>query len=304
MGYNVSGLTSYVETNKEVILRDSVLGGNIKGETLSLLRKQLGIKTSERLNYLDVTPVLQADTTCGFSAQGSTVLTDRVIETARVKYNDQWCWKDLLGKFAEYQLNINANEEGLPFEAEIMDQVVKGINKQVETLIWQGDTNDGDLINGFVTIAKGADSASTITKTSASGATAYERILDTYMAIPEEWVDEAVIFVSPAIFRQYAQDLVTKNYFHYDGENGELTELFIPGSDVKVRKTYGLTGVNEIYASVPDNMVYGCDMVDAKEEAKVWYNDEDELVKAKVLFNMGVSTLYPDAVVLNSVSAE
>lgn len=307
MGYNVSGLTNYVETNKDVILRDAVLGGNIKGETLSMLRKQTGIKTSERLNYLDVTPVLQSDTTCGFSAQGSTVLTDRVIETARVKYNDEWCWKDLLGKFAEYQLRINANEEGLPFEAEIMNQVVKGINKQVETLIWQGDksaTGRTDLIDGFVTIALGADSASTITKTSASGATAYERILDTYMAIPEEWVDDAVIFVSPALFRQYAQDLVTKNYFHYDGENGELTELFIPGSDVKVRKTYGLTGSNYIYASVADNMVYGCDMVDAKEEAKVWYNEEDEMVRAKVLFNMGVSTLYPDAVVLNSVSAE
>lgn len=300
MGYNVSGLTNYVETNKDVIIRDAVLGGNIKGETLSMLRKQTGIKTSERLNYLDVNPVLQADTTCGFSAQGSTVLADRLIETARVKYNDEWCWKDLLGKFAEYQLRINANEEGLPFEAEIMNQVVKGINKQVETLIWQGDTNDGDLINGFVTIAQGADSASTITGATASGATAYERILDTYMLIPEEWVDDAVIFVSPAIFRQYAQDLVAKNYFHYDGENGELTELFIPGSDVKVRKTYGLTGVDAIYASVADNMVYGCDMVDAKEEAKVWYNEEDEMVRAKILFNMGVSTLYPDAVVLTT----
>ena len=303
MGYNVSGLTNYVETNKDVLIRDAVLGGNIKGETLSQLRKQTGIKTSERLNYLDVNPVLQADTTCGFSAQGSTVLTDRVIETARVKYNDEWCWKDLLGKFAEYQLRINANEEGLPFEAEIMNQVVKGINKQVETLIWQGDTNDGDLIDGLVTIAEGADSASTITGETASGATAYERILDTYMLIPEEWVDDAVIFVSPAIFRQYAQDLVAKNYFHYDGENGELTELFIPGSDVKVRKTYGLTGVDKIYASVPANMVYACDMLDAKEDFKMWYNDEDELVKVKVLFNAGVATLYPDAVVLTTPAA-
>lgn len=300
-GYNVSGLTDYVATNKEVLVRDAVLGGNIKGETLSMLRKQLGVKTSERLNYLDVNPVLQDGSTCGFSAQGSTVLTDREVDTAMIKYNDQWCWKDLLGKFAEYKVRINANEDSLPFESEITDQIVKGINKQVETLIWQGDTGNGDLIDGFVTLATGTDGSSTISATTESGASAYEAILNVYMAIPEEWVDEAVIFVSPALFRQYAQDLVEKNYFHYEGENGELTELFIPGSDVKVRKTYGLTGSKYIYASVPDNMVYACDMVDAKEDFKMWYNDEDELVKVKVLFNAGVATLYPDAVVITYV---
>lgn len=303
MAYNVSGLTNYVETNKEVLIKDAVLGSGIKGETLPSLRKQLGVKTKERLNYMEVNPVLQDGSSCGFSAQGSTVLTDREIETAIIKYNDQWCWKDLLGKFAEYQVNINANEDSLPFESQITDQIVKGINKQVETLIWQGSKTGGDLIDGFLTIANGADSASTITVESASGATAYERILDVYMAIPEQIVDEAVIFVSPALFRQYAQDLVAKNFFHYDSENGELTELFIPGSDVKVRKTYGLTNSNYIYASVYDNMVYACDMVDAKEDFKMWYNDEDELVKVKVLFNAGVATLYPDAVIVGTVEA-
>ena len=298
MGYNVSGLTSYVETNKEVLVKDAVLGSGIKGESLPLLRKQLGVKTKERLNYLDVDPVLQDGSTCGFSAQGSTVLADRDVETAVIKYNDQWCWKDLLGKFAEYKVRINANEDSLPFESEITDQIVKGINKKVEMLIWQGDKSNSDLIDGFLTIAEGADSASTITGETASGASAFQAIRQAYMAIPEAWVDNAIIFVSPAIFREYAQDLVDKNYFHYDGENGELTELFIPGSDVKVRKTFGLTGSNKIYASVPDNMVYACDMLDAKEDFKMWYNDEDELVKVKVLFNAGVATLYPDAVVL------
>jgi hypothetical protein len=299
MGYNVTGLTSYVETNKEVLVKDAVLGSGIKGETLPLLRKQLGVKTKERLNYLDVNPVLQDGSACGFSAQGSTVLADRDVETSVIKYNDQWCWKDMLGKFAEYQVRINANEDGLPFEGEITDQIVKGINKQVETLIWQGDKSDGDLINGFLTIAEGADSASTIVVTAATGTSAYERIKAVYMAIPEEWIDEAVIFVSPALFREYVQNLVSANLYHYDPAfNGELTEMFVPGSDIKVRKAYGLTGSDRIYASVPDNMVYACDMLDAKEDFKMWYNDEDELVKVKVLFNAGVATLYPDAVVI------
>ena len=307
MGYTVSGLTNYIEVNKDVILRDAILGSGMKGETIPMMRKQLGVKTSERLNYLDVTPVLQAVEGCGFSAQGSTVFSERDITTAQAKVNDEWCIEDLLGKFTEYKVRIGADDQAMPFEAEIMDQIVKKINKEVEKQVWQGDTTATgrtDLINGLLTLANGADSASTITKVSASGATAYERILDTYMAIPEEIVDEAVIFVSPAIFRQYAQNLVAKNYFHYDGENGELTELFIPGSDVKVRKTFGLTGSDYIYATVPENMVYATDFVNNKEELKGWFSDDNDVYRMKIRFNFGVATLFPDAVIVNSVSAE
>ncbi|MBQ2175162.1 MAG: hypothetical protein II453_08910 [Alphaproteobacteria bacterium] len=297
--YTVSALTDYIKTNESVILRDTVLGSGIKGETIPMMRKQLGVKTSERLNYLDVTPVLQAVTGCGFSAQGSTVFSERDITTAQAKYNDEWCIEKLLGKFTEYEVRIGADDQAMPFEAEIVDQVVKGINKAVEMQVWQGNTASGSLINGLVTIALGADSASTITGETASGATAYAAIKQAYMALPEEIVDEAVIFVSPAIFREYVQDLVTANLYHYDPAfSGELTEMFIPGTDVKVRKTYGLTGSNYIYATVPENMVYATDFVNNKEEIKGWYSDDDDVYRMKSRFNFGVNTLFPDAVVL------
>jgi len=297
--YTVSALTDYIKTNESVILRDTILGSGIKGETIPMMRKQLGVKTSERLNYLDVTPVLQAVTGCGFSAQGSTVFSERDITTAQAKYNDEWCIEKLLGKFTEYEVRIGADDQAMPFEAEIVDQVVKGINKAVEQQVWQGNTASGSLINGLVTIALGADSASTITGETASGATAYAAIKQAYMALPEEIVDEAVIFVSPAIFREYVQDLVTANLYHYDPAfSGELTEMFIPGTDVKVRKTYGLTGSNYIYATVPENMVYATDFVNNKEEIKGWYSDDDDVYRMKSRFNFGVNTLFPDAVVL------
>lgn len=298
MSFNVSGLTNYVATNREVLIKDAVLGSDEKNFTLPIVRHQLGVKTSERLNYMEVNPILQDGSSCGFSAQGSTVLSDRVIETSIMKYNDSWCWKDVLGKFAEYQVNINANEDSLPFESQITDQIVKGINKEVERLIWVGNKSNSDLIDGWLTLSLGADSASTITGQTAVGASAYEAIEQTYMAIPERWIDEAIIFVSPALFREYCNDLVAKNLFNYSGENGQLNEMFFPASNVKIRKAKGLEGSNYIYASVPDNMVFACDMLDAKEDFKMWYNDEDELVKVKVLFNGGCSTLYPDSVVV------
>lgn len=298
MSYNVSGLTNYIETNKEVILKDAILGSGLKGETIPMLRKQLGVKTSERLNYLDVTPAIQPVTGCGFSAQGSTVFSERDIVTAQAKVNDEWCAEQLLNKFAEYKVRIGANEQEMPFEAEITDQIVKGVQKDIERQIWVGDKSNSDLVDGFVTIALGADSASTITGATANGASAYEAIRQAYMLIPEEWVDNAVIFVSPAIFREYVQDLVDANLYHYDPAfSGELTEMFLAGSDVKVRKTFGLTGDNHIYASVADNMVYGTDFENNKEEVDGWYSKDDDVYRLKMRFNFGCNTLYPDAVV-------
>lgn len=301
MAYDVSGLTTYVQENKDVLLRDIILGGE-GGFTVEKLRKQLGVKTSERLHPMNVSTTLQEATGCGFSADGETVISERVIDTAQVKVNDEWCEEDLLGKFAEYQIDIQAGKEKLPFEAEIMGQIVRNINKEVERQIWVGDSAGFDLIDGFVTQAAGADSASTITGTTASGASAYQAVLQTLNLIPEEILDDAVIFVSPATFREYIQDLVAANLYHYDPANGAWEEMFIPGSSVKVRKTYGLKGgvkgTDYLYASTYDNMVYAADLINAKEELKVWFSDDNDVTRLKVRFNFGVKTLFPDAVVL------
>lgn len=297
-GYNVSGLTAYVAENKDVLIKDIVLGGE-GGEVIPMIAKQLGVKTSERLHPMTVSASLQEATGCGFSADGATVISERVISTAQIKANDEWCPEDLLGKFAEYQIRVSANpNEALPFESEIMSEYVKSINKQVEKLAMVGDTNDGDLFNGFVTLAEGADSASTITGSTASGASAYAAIKQTLALIPEEIQDEAVIFVSPATFREYLQDLVAANLYHYNPADGAMEEFFVPGSNVKVKKAYGLKGSSKIYANSPKNMVYGCDLLDAKEELKVWFSDDNDTYRAKVRFNAGVQTLFPDVVVV------
>jgi len=305
-GYNVDNLSNYIEVNKDVIIKDIVLGdGELKGSTIGDFSKQLGIKTSEVLNYLNVEPVLQEGRGCGFNPQGSNVFSEKKIDTAMAKYEDEFCYDSLLGSFNEYLVKVSAEEGDMPYEAEIMEQVKKGIQKEVERQVWLGDTSNSgrtDLINGLVTLALAA-TGETIVSTSEEGSTAYQRILDTYMAIPEKWVDNAVIYVSPAIFRAYAQDLVAKNYFHYEGENGELTDLFIPGSDVKVHKTNALAGSDYIYATVPTNVVYGCDMLDAKEVIDAWYDKTDEVMRIRCKFNFGVNTLFSDAVVLNSVNA-
>ena len=306
-GYTVSGLSAYVETRKDVLVKDIVLGG-VKGDTIANLSKQLGIKTKERINYLNLTPALQDGKGCGFSASGSTVLTNRDLETAIFKVNDTYCPDDLLGKFAEYMVKFgaDANAEGdFPFEEEILRQIVGGINEQMEKLVWQGATsgNSGtDLIDGFITLAENNDRASTITASTTAATSAisvYSEIKKVIMLIPEEIIDKAVVFVAPAVYRAFVQEMVEKNYYHYESGKVENNDLIFPGTNIAVHKTIGMTGDKKhIYASCYDNMFYGADMMNDKEEVRVWFSDDDDVFKLKVKFNAGVATAFPDEVVL------
>ena len=304
-GYTVSGITNYVEVNKDVLIKRLVLG-LAAGDTIPNLKKQLGIKTKERLNYLDVDPVIQDGSSCGFSASGSTVFSEREIETAQLKAQDQYCDKDLLGKFAEYAVKIAAdkNASDMPFEEEIVNEVLEGINEKMEKLVWQGDKSGSDLIDGFLTQAEGADSASTITVTGSSATTMYARVQAVIMALPEDILEKATVFMSPANFRKLVFELVEKNLYHFaPGADIEDKDIVFPGTEVRIHKTHGLKGSDKIYASAYANMVYGSDLENDQEKVRFWYDDNSELFKYSIHWNAGVKTLYPDMVVGGDFSA-
>lgn len=303
-GYDISKLAAYVKTNADVILKDVVLG-SVEGDSVANMRKQLGVKTKEKLNYLNVTPALQNGKDCGFNASGSTVFSDRDITVKTIKAQDEYCDRDLLGKFAESLVNIAAGKETLPFEAQIVDEVVKGIRKQIEKIVWQGDTTLG--IDGLLKMAAsgGTDSASTVNVSIAKGTNIYEAVKAVYLAIPEGLLDKAFIGLSPANFRAFTQAMVEKNYYHYSGpQDANVNEFIFPGSNVKVKSIQGLSGVNDkIYASVWDNLVYGTDLLNDEETVNAWYDPNTELFRYTIRFNAGVSTLFPDEVVLGTIAA-
>ena len=282
MAYNVQALGAYVQENKDIILKDIVFGGEY-GNTIPLMTKQLGIKTTEKIHPSTLEAVLQdVSGECGFHPQGDLKITDRSITTSQKKVNMEFCLEKLLEKFAEYKVRVGANEDALPFEAEIIDGLVKSINKQVEKGVWT------DLITN-------TDAQLTV----ASTGTAYERVMAVYMALPEAILEDAVIFVSPATFREYVKDLVDKNFYHYNPADGDLEEIFIPGSGVKVRKAKGLAEQTDdvIFGTSPKNMIYGTDFMDNKEEVKAWFSDDNDTYRIKVRFNYGANVAFPDLVV-------
>lgn len=293
MAFNVSGLSAYVQENRDNILRKVIL----EGDTISKMAKQLGVKTKDRLHYFSLAPVIQDGKGCGFKASGATNITEKDIETAVMKVNDEWCNDDLLGKYAEYlvRFGADANAENLAFEQLIADELVKNINKEMEKRVWQGKKAT-DLIDGLLTQAEADESTVNVTL---SGASLYEKVKQVIMAIPEEILDNAVVFISPANFRKLVFELLEMDNSYITPSEIEQGEFYFPGTSIAVHKTFGLTGVDDkIYASTWENMVYATDMMDDKEELRFWFSDDADLHRVKIKWNAGVATYFSDYVVL------
>lgn len=278
MAYNVNALGAYVAENKDIILKDIVFGGEY-GNTVPLMQKELGVKGTAKIHPATISAALQeVNGECGFNASGDLEIKDVEIVTKQYKVNSEFCAEKLIGKFAEYKVRVGANEGALPFEAEIVEGLVKDINRQIEEGVWsQLGTIEG-------------------TKSVALEGTAYDKVMAVYMAMDEKVLEDGIIFVAPAMFREYVKNLVDKNLYHYNPADGSLEEIFIPGAGVKVRKARGIKGSN-IYGTSPKNMIFGTDFMGNAEEVKVWFSDDNDTYRVKVRFNYGATFIFPDLVV-------
>lgn len=300
----VTSLPEYVQNNREVLVNKFGLLGSGTRQRITI---QTGVKGKAALNYLDIEVVLQDGTNCAFTPQGSTELTQREIETALIKVDDEYCPRKLRGKYAEYLIRNNAVEEGnkLPFEEYIVDFIITSINDKIETMIWQGDTtktedNTRKWIDGFLKLAD--EAVGVIDVNINAGTSAYDAILAVYMALPEGIIDIAEIYVSPALFRKFVQEMVAKNWYQITvgAPSGEFT---LPGTEVKVVKTKGLMGTQDIVGTFPKNLVYGTDMEGDEEAIDLWYSKDDRVFKMEALWNSGAQIAYPDMFVRGKLAS-
>lgn len=295
----VESLPAYVATNKDLLLRNFALPN--KG-TRARCSIQTGVKKDAYINFLDMSPALADGTDCTFSADGSATLTQREINTAVLKTDMEICPRNLIGKYAEYLVRVNATEESLPFEQYIMDGVTAELNKKIEALIWRGDTasETADLkwTNGLLKIAS-EDNDVVKVNVSSSG-DAFTTIKKVYMAMTDEAIERGgEIYVSPALYREFVMDLMAKNLYHYAGPQAEYPEeFFFPGTNVKVVSTYGLSGSNQILGTFAKNIFYGCDMEGDNEDIDLWYSRDNRTFRLEALWNSGVQIAFPEHVVL------
>lgn len=294
----VTSLPAYVEQNRLPLLRESLL----EGISARLFTLQTGIKSSAALNLLSTEIAFGNGVACGWNDAGTQTLTQRVLETGQIKVNMSYCEKVLLGKWAESEVRVAADDKRLPFEEDFMNGVRDAIRAAIEKAIWQGDTTSEDAnLNKFDGLIKilGAENT-VIAETITAGSTYRAAVSQVLLAMPAETLkDDAVIFVSPEFLRGYGQELVNANLFHYTA-NEDFNEIQIPGSRVRLIAVAGLSGTSKLVAGRLSNFFLGVDLENAAEIFDFWYSQDNREFRLAVEFNMGTQVAFPDEVVVGT----
>jgi len=303
--YDVEALPAYVQENRLPLLAASIL----KGKTVEVINRMSGVKGKAALNLVDIGANFAPGNECGFNDTTEDAFSQRVLETYLIKLEKEWCWKDLIGKWNEYEYRVVAGDKSLAFEEFFLNEIAKKVAAQIEKMIWQGDTsihaNFGGLLRNLSTEVAG---------TPLTGTTAYENIMQVYMAIPEEVLDKAAIFVSADNFRALVAALVQNNLYHYN-PGAPVDEIILPGTNTRVIKVNGLnnaptwrdstrTSFNDvIVAADPDNLFYGYDIEDSERAMDMWYSKDNDSIRLRITTNIGTQVAFPNQVIVAGTPA-
>lgn len=296
----VSGLPAYVEQHIAPLLHKTILGA----KSAKLMNLLTGVKGPSALNIMNNDVVLQDASACGWSESGSTDFTQRVLTPAYLKVNMGFCDKKLLKTWAQHEVRVAAGIKNLPFEEEWTNDITGKVAEAVEKMIYQGASGQTNEFEGLISILSGATGTVKVAKS--SGTPAYTAIKEVYMAIPEEELnhEDCKILVGPAIFRQFIQELVSANLYHFEPTDIE-GEYTLPGTGVKVVSVAGLagtTGADYIIAGRLSNMFYGTDLEGDEEKFDLFYSKDNQEFRLVIEFVAGVQVAFPDRVVLGSIA--
>lgn len=301
MAFSVNTISDYVKANESKLIGKAIIGA----KTAGYMTLQTGVKGSAYLNLLSSTAPLQAGA-CGWNANGVATVTRRTIATGQIKVNNAFCDKDLINTFMQYGVKVSVGQKSLPFEEDFMNQNVGAINKQVEELIWQGDTTITgtthlNLADGLIKII---GAASGVVDSTVGGKTLTGNTIDAIDALvaglPNEIMDrnDLIVFVGIDVYRKAIKAWQDANKYHYTPAelNGNF-ETIIPGTNIKLVGVHGLSGKNKAYASYQENLYLGTDLEGDNEKFMFWYSEDNSEFRFKAEMNIGVQVAFPDYIV-------
>lgn len=294
MALNVSTLSNYVEEKRLPLIAKSFL----RGKTIDLIQLETGVLQDTALNLVSASVEFGDGASCGWNATDGVALSQRILKPTFLKVNQVFCDKDLLKKWASYEVKLAAGREQLPFEEKFMEEIANAISESIEKLVWQGDSSHTNEPDGFLKILETVGSG-VVSATWTAGTTAYNKIKAVYNAIPANIIDkeDTVIFVGEETYREFIQDLVAANLYHFSPDY-KAGEYMVPGTSIRVIAVNGLNGTGKIVAGRLSNFFYGVGAEDDKDTFDFWYSQDNREFRLAVYFAIAVQVAYPNEIVL------
>lgn len=299
MAINVTALNNYVEEKRLPLIAKSFL----RGKTIDLIQIETGVLQDTALNLVSASVTFGDGASCGWNATDGIALSQRLLKPTFLKVNQVFCDKDLLKKWASYEVKLAAGREQLPFEEKFMEEIANAINESIEKLVWQGDSSNDNEPDGFLKILETVGSG-VVSTTWTAGTTAYNKIKAVYNAIPANIIDkeDTVIFVGEETYREFIQNLVAANLYHFSPDY-KAGEYMVPGTSVRVIAVNGLNGTGKIVAGRLSNFFYGVGAEDDKDTFDFWYSKDNREFRLAAYFAIAVQIAYPNEIVLGKQAA-
>ena len=299
MSYNVENLDArlknYLETNGVEVISKAYF----QNDSSKYFDIQTGVKGGLEVPIitLDSEVVLQDGSTCQFNAQGSDTFTNRTLKGTPIAVNKEFCAKDLMSSWAHAETKANAIGQGeaLPFEAQLINNNLEAIACKNGNLIWEGNKENGDLLDGIFTISTFANGCQEMVAD--SDETVYDLCKRLYMSWDNTNAWKPIIFMSLNNFKQLIQNLVDLNLYHVFEKQDDSYSIMLPGFDCQI---VGLADIKDqsILMTPKENLVMGVDAENDNEVVDFWFDKSDRTFKFVVEYALSVNYRIPSLVTI------
>jgi hypothetical protein len=300
--YDLSALPTYNSYGSDMLIK-SILGLTLP--KYSSLRINLK-GTTEKVGFVTNDPILQ-DLSCGFNPTGETVQNLVTIDLCNKKVQQQLCPYDLYDTYLSQSLSNSNFQETVPFEEVILTDLSNRIANKIEKQLWQNTTATGgteynsqcfDGVTSLITSGNGATQIAYTAATASNGLDVFSAI---YQSIPENVLhrNDLVIYTNYTNYRGLVASMRNSSYINLftdptgNATEGEEWSLILPGSNVRVVPTVGLTGVDAYYAGAASYVMVG--MNAEMMEMKSVYDLFEDVVKIMANLTYGVGVFDVDS---------
>lgn len=303
--YDLSNLPTYNSYGSDMLIK-AFLGLTLP--KYSNIRPNLK-GTTEKVGFVTDEIFLQ-DMSCGFDPSGTTVQNLVTIDLCNKKLNQELCPYDLYNTYLSQSLT-NANfQETVPFEEVILTDISNRVSNEIELQLWRNSTSSGatqydnQCFNGVKKLISVANGAVNSTYTAATPSNGLEVFTTYYQQIPENVLhrDDLVIYCGFADYRALVASMRNNSYvnlFNFDdasAASGNDWGVMLPGTNVRVIPTQGLTGQNYVCAGPAGYIMVG--MNAEMMTIKSMYDPFQDIVKIMLHATYGVGVFSVDSFVV------
>jgi hypothetical protein len=292
MALDFTALTAYTDEISEASRFAAVANSRTLAD--GLVTMMPNVKRSRSLNLITTNLTAADGDSCGFTAAGNDVYSQRDLTVTDIMYNKEWCPNDFEDFWTQVTLSAGSYYDENVSEVQIIvDNLIENIAQNTEDYIWQG--NSGLSLNGFVDVLDAVSGTTVLTSTGVAWATNEIAVLtQMFEDIPEAVVgkDDMTIFMGLDYSRELLVALRAENNFNFAPDES-FTSFRFPGLPLRIEAVEGLTGSSRIIAARRSNLFVGFDAEGDMNDFRLWFSNDNDTIRFKLRHKLGTQVAFP-----------